>query len=85
MRSSSCGSSEFEALIAGLHRHRSSGSFQSPSSVQGSRRYPRLAGEAKSYAERLFKFPRIGQLSPPQAEAALAEPAAEPRRPLRPQ
>jgi hypothetical protein len=36
-----------------------------------------LAGEAKSYAERLFKFPRIGQLTPPQAEAALAEPAAE--------
>ena len=41
------------------------------------RKLPRLAGEAKSYAERLFKFPRIGQLSPQQAEAALAEPAAE--------
>ena len=38
---------------------------------------PRLAGEAKSYAERLFKFPRIGKLSPPEAEAALAEPAAD--------
>jgi hypothetical protein len=25
----------------------------------------------------LFKFPRIGQLTPPQAEVALAEPAAE--------
>jgi hypothetical protein len=36
---------------------------------------PRLAGEAKSYAERLFKFPRIGRLAPLEAEAALAQPA----------
>jgi hypothetical protein len=36
-----------------------------------------LAGDAKSYAERLFKFPEIGVLSPPDAEQALARPAAE--------
>jgi hypothetical protein len=67
---------EFEALIAGLHR---TVQRQLPITLIGAGlpQLPRLAGEAKSYAERLFKFPRIGQLSPPQAEAALAEPAAE--------
>lgn len=35
-----------------------------------------LAGDAKSYAERLFKFPRIGYLDPPDAARALSEPAA---------
>lgn len=34
-----------------------------------------LAGDAKSYAERLFKFPRIGNLSKTDAAAALSEPA----------
>jgi hypothetical protein len=36
---------------------------------------PRLAGEAKSYAERLFKFPAIGSLPEDEAMAALVEPA----------
>ena len=36
-----------------------------------------LAGDAKSYAERLFKFPRIGVLSAKDAKAALARPAQE--------
>ena len=36
---------------------------------------PGLAGEAKSYAERLFSFPIIGQLSSDDAARALAEPA----------
>lgn len=36
-----------------------------------------LAGDAKSYAERLFKFPEIGVLSPADAEEALVRPAAE--------
>lgn len=35
-----------------------------------------LAGDAKSYAERLFKFPKIGSLSPDDARKALVEPAA---------
>lgn len=69
-------SNEFEALIAGLHR---TVQQQLPITLVGAGlpQLPRLAGEAKSYAERLFRFPRIGRLSPPQAEAALAEPAAE--------
>jgi len=35
---------------------------------------PRLAGESKSYAERLFSFPEIGPLSEPDAIKALKEP-----------
>lgn len=35
-----------------------------------------LAGDAKSYAERLFKFPSIGDLDDHDARAALEEPAA---------
>jgi AAA ATPase domain len=67
---------EFEALIAGLHR---TVQQQLPITLVGAGlpQLPRLAGEAKSYAERLFKFPHIGKLSPPEAEAALAEPAAD--------
>lgn len=34
-----------------------------------------LAGDAKSYAERLFKFPAIGSLDAPEARRALVEPA----------
>lgn len=34
-----------------------------------------LAGDAKSYAERLFKFPRIDSLGPEDARRALIEPA----------
>lgn len=36
---------------------------------------PALAGEAKSYAERLFAFPQIGALSQVDAAKALQEPA----------
>jgi hypothetical protein len=36
-----------------------------------------LAGDAKSYAERLFKFPQIGNLSAGEAKEALLRPAAE--------
>ena len=36
-----------------------------------------LAGDAKSYAERLFKFPAIGNLSPDDARAALSRPAED--------
>jgi len=36
-----------------------------------------LAGDAKSYAERLFKFPQIGNLEEEDAKAALADPAAD--------
>ena len=36
-----------------------------------------LAGDAKSYAERLFKFPAIANLSPADAKTALTRPAAD--------
>lgn len=37
----------------------------------------RLAGESKSYAERLFEFPEIGQLIPADALKALQEPVKD--------
>lgn len=36
---------------------------------------PGLSGDAKSYAERLFRYPRIGALKAEDARAALVEPA----------
>jgi AAA ATPase domain len=65
---------EFEALIAAVHK---TVQRQLPVTLVGAGlpQLPRLAGEAKSYAERLFKFPRIGRLSDDQARAALVEPA----------
>jgi hypothetical protein len=36
---------------------------------------PKLAGEAKSYAERLFDFPTIDRLAPAAAREALVKPA----------
>ena len=36
-----------------------------------------LAGDAKSYAERLFKFPAIANLTPADAKTALTRPAAD--------
>jgi hypothetical protein len=67
---------EFEALIAAIHK---TVQRQLPITLVGAGlpQLPRLAGEAKSYAERLFKFPRIGRLSDDQARAALAEPGEE--------
>lgn len=38
---------------------------------------PRLAGDSKSYAERLFSFPDIGPLRPDDAKRALVAPAKE--------
>lgn len=38
---------------------------------------PGLAGNAKSYAERLFDFPEIGSLEPDDAKAVLSVPAHE--------
>jgi hypothetical protein len=38
---------------------------------------PGLAGQAKSYSERLFDFPMIGSLNPDDAKAALRIPAQE--------
>ncbi len=53
---------ELEALIAALHK---CARRSLPLTLVGAGlpQIPRLAGEAKSYSERLFKFPTIGRLS----------------------
>jgi hypothetical protein len=68
--------SEFEALIAAIHK---TVQRQLPITLVGAGlpQLPRLAGEAKSYAERLFKFPALGRLSAAQARTALADPARQ--------
>lgn len=65
---------QLESLIAAMHR-----TVQRALPVTlvaaGLPQIPELAGEAKSYAERLFKFPSIGKLSHSDAAEALAGPA----------
>ena len=65
---------ELEALIAALHK---TVQRQLPITLVGAGlpQLPRLAGEAKSYAERLFEFPIIGELSGDEAREALIRPA----------
>jgi len=65
---------ELEALISGFHK---TVQRRLPVTLVGAGlpQLPRLAGEAKSYAERLFKFPEIGRLDAGQAARALVEPA----------
>jgi hypothetical protein len=66
---------QFAALIAALHRCVQQ---QLPVTVVGAGlpQLRGLAGEAKSYAERLFDFPTIGPLSEAEAAVALSKPAA---------
>lgn len=70
------GQAHLEALITALHK-----TVQRNLPVTlvaaGLPQIPRLAGEAKSYSERLFKFPEIGQLEDDEARAALVGPAQE--------
>lgn len=66
---------ELEALIAALHK---CARRSLPITLVGAGlpQIPRLAGEAKSYSERLFQFPRIGELDPrSDARDALVLPA----------
>lgn len=67
---------ELEALIAAIHK---TVQRQLPITLVGAGlpQLPRLAGEAKSYAERLFRFPRIGRLDDAAAAQALVDPARE--------
>ena len=67
---------EFEAMIAGIHRVSRKGL---PITIAGAGLplLPKLASEAKSYAERLFAFPRLGVLTVKAAREALVEPAAK--------
>jgi hypothetical protein len=62
------------ALVLGLHRANQLGL---PVIIAGAGlpSLPTLAGEAKSYAERMFTFPDIGPLARPDAARALEEPA----------
>lgn len=66
---------QLESLIAALHKTVQRGL---PVTMVGAGlpQIAELAGDAKSYAERLFKFPSIGSLSPADARRALAEPAS---------
>ncbi|MEZ5075409.1 MAG: ATP-binding protein [Solirubrobacterales bacterium] len=64
----------YRALISALHR---SNQKQLPISAAaaGLPQIPRLTGDARSYAERLFDFPTIANLDRDAATAALVEPA----------
>jgi hypothetical protein len=67
---------ELGALISAIHR---TTQLSLPVVLVGAGlpQLPGLAGEAKSYAERLFDFPMIGSLDESDAKAALAIPAQE--------
>src|ERR1019366_7028412 len=68
--------STLEALIMGLHR---ASQLSLPITIAGAGlpSLATLAGEAKSYAERMFVFPMIGSLPESEAREALVVPAAD--------
>jgi hypothetical protein len=68
----------FRALISALHRA-TQRSLPITVAAAGLPQIPRLTGEARSYAERLFTFPTIGNLGEDAARAALTEPARHQR------
>jgi predicted AAA+ superfamily ATPase len=65
---------ELEALIMAVHRINQK---KLPIMVVGAGlpNLIKLTGDAKSYAERLFKYPDIGPLNPKEAKRALVQPA----------
>jgi hypothetical protein len=65
---------EFRAVISALHRA-TQRSLPITMAAAGLPQIPRLTGEARSYAERLFDFQVIANLDPESATAALVEPA----------
>lgn len=67
---------ELGALISAIHR---TTQLSLPVVLVGAGlpQLPGLAGEAKSYAERLFDFPMIGSLGDDDARAAIAIPAQQ--------
>jgi hypothetical protein len=67
---------EFRAIISALHRATQKG-LPISLAAAGLPQIPQLAGEARSYAERLFDFPSIGQLDTGDAKAALVTPAKQ--------
>lgn len=64
----------YRALISALHRCNQK-RLPISAAAAGLPQIPRLTGEARSYAERLFDFPTIANLDPAAATAALVEPA----------
>jgi hypothetical protein len=66
--------SEFEALIAAMHRV-SQRSLPLALFGAGLPKIAKLAGDVKSYSERLFRFIEIDSLDKKAAKLALAEPA----------
>jgi hypothetical protein len=66
-------SPELSALIMAMHRMQQR---QRPLVLVGAGLpiLPGMAGESKSYAERLFSFPKVGPLAEPDAEKALRDP-----------
>jgi hypothetical protein len=68
------GAADLAALITAIHR---TTQLQLPLVLVGAGlpQLPALAGNAKSYAERLFTFPQIGPLPEPEARRAIAQPA----------
>lgn len=69
---------EFRAVISALHRATQKNQPVTVAAA-GLPQIPRLTGEARSYAERLFAFPVIGNLERDDATAALVEPARQRR------
>jgi hypothetical protein len=65
---------QFRAVISALHRA-TQRNLPITLVAAGLPQIPKLTGEARSYAERLFTFPLIGNLTDADATAALAEPA----------
>jgi hypothetical protein len=67
---------DFEALIIGLHRAKQK---KLPIAFVGAGLplLPELTREAKTYAERMFRFRKIGPLEANDASAALTQPAEE--------
>lgn len=67
---------QFAALISALHRC-AQGKLPVTIVGAGLPQLLGLAGNAKSYAERLFDFPTIGRLSDEEAELAIVKPARD--------
>jgi hypothetical protein len=65
---------EFGPFVVGLHRINQKG-FPLTCVAAGLPTLPALAGEAKSYAERLFTYPTIDRLDRTAADEALVRPA----------
>lgn len=67
---------EYRSVITALHRATQK-EMPITLAAAGLPQIPRLTGDARSYAERLFSFPVIEHLSEADARAALVEPARQ--------